>query len=223
MRNLLLTGGPYHEFAKSAPVLACLIEQQEIDTDICDDPEEGLARAPEFDLLTFYMLRWRMLGQMFDDERDAWAGSLSPDGRDAIVEHLRRGRGVLAVHTASICFDDWAEWREVLGARWDWSRSSHPLPRRSAIRVNTDQHPIVAGIGDFEVVDEIYSYLDCADIDPLMTSDRRGEPQPLLWARDVGGGRVAYDALGHDEGSLAEPTHAVIIGRAASWAARGSV
>jgi type 1 glutamine amidotransferase len=87
--------------------------------------------------------------------------------------------------------------------------------------VATGAHPIVADATDFEVIDEIYSYLDYSDVTPLMTCARRGEDQPLLWARSVGGGRVAYDALGHDARSITQPTHALIIRRAALWATGG--
>jgi type 1 glutamine amidotransferase len=218
-RNLLLTGGPYHEFARNARVLAGVLEVDGIESEITDDLEAGLARVSDFDLLTAYFLRWRMQGEFFDDVRDAWAGSLSAAGRDAIVGHLARGRGILALHTATICFDDWPEWADLVGGRWNWARSSHPPPRPVPVRVRTGRHTIVDDVGDFEVVDELYSFLDCGEIDPLMTADRRAEAQPLLWVREVGGGRVVYDALGHDAPSITEPTHATIIRRAAAWAA----
>jgi type 1 glutamine amidotransferase len=218
MRNLILTGGPYHSFAETSKLISELLALDGIESEITDDVEEGLASAPGFDLLTLNLLRWRMLGDFFDEDRAEWAMTLSSSGRQAFHEHLARGRGILALHTASICFDDWPEWDEIIGAHWDWERSSHPPPRSSAIRVATGVHPIVADATDFEVVDEIYSYLACRDVSPLMTSARRGEQQPLLWARSVGGGRVAYDALGHDERSISEPTHATIIRRAAAWA-----
>jgi type 1 glutamine amidotransferase len=218
MKNLLLTGGPYHDFEANSKLIAGLLELDGIESEITDDLERGLARAADFDLVTANFLRWRMAGEMFDGHRDRWAGTLSAAGRDAFFEHLGRGRGILALHTATVCFDDWPEWRDLVGARWDWRLSSHPPPRASSVHVHTDRHAIVVDTPDFDVVDEIYSFLDYGEVEPLMTSDRRGEPQPLLWARAFEGGRVVYDALGHDERSLTEPTHARIIRRSASWA-----
>jgi type 1 glutamine amidotransferase len=217
MRNLLLSGGPYHDFAASSRLVAGLLDEEDLETDVTEDVEGGLAEASRYDVITFNMLRWRMQGEMFDGDRAAWAGTLSPAGRDAVLDHLARGRGVLALHTAAICFDDWPGWRDVVGACWDWRRSSHPPPRPSAVTVRTDAHPIVECVHDFEVVDEIYSFLDDVGVEPLMTAERAAQPQPLLWAREVGGGRVAYDALGHDERSLTQPSHATIIRRAAAW------
>jgi type 1 glutamine amidotransferase len=217
MRNLLLSGGPYHDFAASSRLVAGLLAEEDFDSEVTEDVDGGLKEASRYDVITFNMLRWRMLGEMFDGDRATWAGTLSLAGRDAVLEHLGRGRGVLALHTAAICFDDWPGWRDVVGASWDWRRSSHPPPRPSAVNVRTDAHPIVEGVHDFEVVDEIYSFLDDVGVEPLMTAERAARPQPLLWARQVEGGRVAYDALGHDERSLTQPSHARIIRRAAAW------
>jgi uncharacterized protein len=39
----------------------------------------------------------------------------------------------------------------------------------------------------------------------------------VLWARESGGGRVVYDALGHDERSLAAAAHRQILEQAVRW------
>ncbi|WP_223694308.1 ThuA domain-containing protein [Leifsonia poae] len=81
-----------------------------------------------------------------------------------------------------------------------------------------DRHPIVAGLGDFEVDDERYTYLRTApDLVPLATHEHEGVEYPLLWARTYGDARIVYDALGHDAASFASPTHRTIIARAAHW------
>jgi type 1 glutamine amidotransferase len=43
-----------------------------------------------------------------------------------------------------------------------------------------------------------------------------------LWAREVDGARVVYNALGHDSASLNHPTHKRLLQRAALWAIRRS-
>lgn len=221
MRNLILTGGPYHPFEQTSRYLASLLGDGGIECETTEDVETGLSRLESFDLLTLNLLHFRMLHERFEQpEREAWARSLSPEAQSAMVEHLGRGRGIIAMHTASVCFDDWPEWGEILGARWDWERSSHNAePRPSKITVCPASHPIVRGLSDFEVTDEIYTFLDYRPgLTPLLTAARKGEEQPLLWARDVEGGRVVYDALGHDVASLSQPTHREIVTRAARWA-----
>ena len=125
------------------------------------------------------------------------------------------------MHGASICFDDWPGWRDVLGGVWDWERSSHPPIGDAPVRVSMTgvAHPIVDGLRDFDVVDEVYGFLDTVpDVKGLATSTHSGAAHPLVWAREVEGGRVVYDALGHDERSYEVPEHRALIQRAARWA-----
>ncbi len=80
------------------------------------------------------------------------------------------------------------------------------------------------GLPDFELNDEVFQALDdVSGATPLMHAQVQSDPQkawhPMLWARQQGRGRVVYDALGHDPGSIAHPVHAQILTRAALWAA----
>lgn len=225
-RNLLLTGGYLHPFDETGPFLADLLEAGGVESELAWDLEEGLARLGSgtgFELVTVYALRWRMLHPRFDGDREEWAFSLSQAGREALHAHLLGGGGLLAVHTAAICFDDWPEWGEIVGASWNWQRSTHPPPRTIDVDVRRDAHPVVSGLDDFSVEDELYSFLDWQpDAEPLMSSRYRDVDQPLLTAREVSSGRVVYDALGHDLASLSVPTHGTILRRAARWAAGAS-
>jgi type 1 glutamine amidotransferase len=94
----------------------------------------------------------------------------------------------------------------------------HPEYGTAKIRVHSDRHPIVAGIGDFEVQDERYTYLRMAeDVVPLLGHLHEGVEYPLLWTRDHHGARVVYDALGHDVQSYRSPEHRTILRRTARW------
>ena len=53
-----------------------------------------------------------------------------------------------------------------------------------------------------------------------MAAEHGGQRHPLLWAREVDGGRVVYDLLGHHVASYDSPTHRAIVARAALWALR---
>lgn len=76
------------------------------------------------------------------------------------------------------------------------------------------EHPVVDGLRDFDVVDEVYSDLDVLpDVEPLASSNG----QPLIWARPVRRGRVFYDALGHDTRSYDNEVHRTLLQRAALW------
>jgi type 1 glutamine amidotransferase len=92
------------------------------------------------------------------------------------------------------------------------------------------RHVITADTADFRLArDEVYSDLAlCQDIEPLLVASAGAAAgggsgsRPVLWAREIGRGRVVYDALGHDRASLETPEHRRILVRSALWAARSN-
>ena len=124
------------------------------------------------------------------------------------------------MHTASICFDDWASWGLILGGAWEWGYSCHPSPEKLEVCVTDRQHPIGKGLPDFRVIDEVYCELTVhQSCRPILRSGGKTGDQPLLWTHEPILGRVVYDALGHDVASLTERTHRRILERAMLWAA----
>jgi uncharacterized protein len=221
---VVVSGGVAHDFPATSAELARVLTEAGFTPTVTEDVEAtltGLAAGGPRPLLVLNLLRWTMRVERYAHLREQWAISLSPEAREALTGHVHGGGGLLALHGASICFDDWPGWRELLGGVWRWDRSTHP-PLDGPVRVSvaTDRHPLVAGVGDFDVVDEVYGFLDRTDdVVGLASSPHGGTEHPLLWAREVGAGRVVYDALGHHVPSYAVPEHRRIVQRAARWAA----
>jgi hypothetical protein len=217
-RNLILSGGIFHPFEKTSNQLAALFEPLGIDSTVTEDVEAGVADLSSYDLLTVNALRWRMQGEKYDEYRDEWAFSLSPEGRQSLGAFVRGGGGLIGVHTASICFDDWPEWGDMLGGNWIWGTSHHPPPQRFRVDVSNPSHPLTDGLAGFDVEDEVYSELSVhSDVYPLLCSSGETGAQPLAWSFHCGQGRVVYDALGHDEASIAQAEHARFLKRSALW------
>ena len=234
--NLLLRGGPGHDFEGTSAVVVDALAEVGIATDVVDDPDEAVARlaaaevghASPIDLFTVDALRWSMRQARYDgpggeEVRRLHAYRLPDEGAGTIDRFVRSGGGVLALHTAVICFDADPRWHALCGAVWRWGESVHPPVGPAAVRVTPAgrAHPVTAGVDDFEVVDEVYGFLDeVADLEPLLTSFHGGRHHPVVWAREVGDGRVATDLLGHDPASFEHPTHRRIVQQAAAWACR---
>lgn len=226
-RNLILTGGLYHPFEDASQTLADLLSDVGFASDVTTDVATGLSWLDDggYDLLTVYALRWPMEQERFAGERARWAVHLQAADTARIDAHLAAGRGVLAIHTAAISFSDWPRWREIVGAGWVWGTSNHPPHGPVQVRMTAAGHPITAGLGAFEFPEEAYASMDLVPgIEALATVQAAVQEQawPCLWARELGGARVVYDALGHDSDSLLHPTHRRMLQRAALWSTRRS-
>ena len=221
MKNLILSGGIFHDFSASSSALADVLKPLGMASRVEPDIERGLASLLDepVELLTFNALRWEMVGEKYDAYRDEWAMSLSPDGREAIVNHLRQGGALLGLHTASICFSDWPLWGDILGGSWQWGASWHPAPEQ--IRLTPTAHPLMRGISVFEVVDELYTELSVSpEVETLITGSSASltGDNPLLWIHRYGGGRVVYDAMGHDAAAIQQAEHAKVLRQSVAWA-----
>ena len=226
-RNLILTGGLYHPFDAASETLRTALDAVDFESDITTDIHTGLGWLDDgnYDLLTVYALRFPMLAERFANDRALWAVTMGEADTRRIKAHLKKGGGILAMHTAAISFDDWPRWREIVGAGWIWGTSYHPPHGPVSVKMTASRHPITRGLPAFDFDEEAYSKMDLVPgIDALATvqASVQDSASPCLWARDVGNGRVVYDALGHDSASIDQPTHKRILQRAALWATRSS-
>ena len=217
MRNLILSGGPAHDYARTSAMLTDILSEAGVTSEIHEDfdvVENG--RIQEFDVLTLNCARTTFASQA--QWREEWGFELSGRARREIRVFLRRGKGLLALHAAALCFDDWPEFREILGAWWEWGYTTHPAIQEHGMRVRTDAHPVVDGIEDFTIFDELYINLRlAAPIEPLMESDWEGSAHPMLWVREHGPARIFYCALGHGPEAFANPAYRSLIQHGAQW------
>jgi len=231
MRAVVLSGGLTHDFPATTGCLTELLERAGLDVEVhtgVPGVDGALEALPGAALFVVNALRWTMCcagtPDRYRELAETEAAAPSPRAREALGRHLAAGGGVLGMHTAAICFDDWPDWGATLGGHWRWGHSHHP-PIGPAITVHTGTgHELVDGVDDFTVVDEVYSDLHLQpDVTGLAHARHPdgGDTQPMLWAREHGGGRVVYDALGHHPPSYDVPEHREIVARAIRWTTSG--
>lgn len=218
--SLLITGGWAHDFVSSANRVADFVREVGFDVDVVDDIEssEFAMQDQTYDLIVVYACWFQMADSRYSDEiRARWARSTSPQWRSLMSRQRESGAGLLALHTAVICFDDFPEWAEWVGGSWVWGLSTHPTPTNVTVVARGD-HPIVDGVDHFVVHDERYLHIGRDSRTTVLTdSIEDGESHVSSWAYENGSSRVVYSALGHDERSLNEPTHRLLIQRSAKW------
>lgn len=144
-------------------------------------------------------------------------GTFTSHQQQRLADLVAAGRGLVAVHASNV-FDAADEIAyELVGSRYE---SHGPEPRWSTFGAQLDQdHPITAGIDDFELYHEHYRLsMHPSGARVLGWRDSDTDRQPLLTVRAHGAGRVAYLQLGHDERSLGHPPVQRLIERAIGWA-----
>jgi type 1 glutamine amidotransferase len=108
-------------------------------------------------------------------------------------------------------------------------QSDHYIPYRVNVTPAGREHPITAGIEDFELVTEQYWVLSDDLIDVLATTTvqvqdfhpwHRPIVSPAIWTRQWGQGRVFVSTPGHRVEVLEDPNVRTMIERGLLWASR---
>jgi type 1 glutamine amidotransferase len=90
------------------------------------------------------------------------------------------------------------------------------------LQVAAPNHPITAGLANFEVVDETYRM---GEPDPgsevLLTTDHPLSLRSIAWARSFGRSRVFCLALGHDVVCWYSLTFEQVLTRGIRWTVNG--
>ena len=143
-----------------------------------------------------------------------------PEQKQALLDFVRSGKGVIGIHAASDNFYQWEEGAKMMGGLF----CGHPWTAKCNVQVKLDEpgHPINAVFEGkpFRIQDEIYQFKDpysrqnqriitSLDMDdPDTKVAKGGKPEKITrtdndfgitWIRPEGKGRVFYCSLGHNE------------------------
>lgn len=202
-RLIFLVGGPdYHPVNEQAGKIIDFLGPEYA----CHTAESLAAfeHLTECDLLVLMGMHWT-----------GWDGRYRPPSdahKRAFEKYVYSGRPLLSAHGGIASYDDWPRFAELVGYSWVWGKSSHSLIAEHDIRILPTGHPIVEGIGDFKIVDELYYDLHVAsDLAVHIHADAEwnGRNCPMVMTaeggRISGAGKTAYLANGHDMRALESP------------------
>jgi type 1 glutamine amidotransferase len=156
-------------------------------------------------------------------------GKITAEQANPLFNAVKGGVGIAGCH-GGMCdaFRENCEYQFMTGGQW----VAHPGNDgvRYTVNVCDPHHPVMEGIGDFEVSSEqYYMHVDPA-VKVLATTrfpvaDGPHTPNgpvdmPVVWTKYYGQGRVFYNSLGHSAGVVAGEPNLTIMRRGFRWAAK---
>jgi len=134
----------------------------------------------------------------------------NPKHREALVQFVRGGKGMIGVHSSTDNFYNWPEGAAMMGALF----AGHPWGR-CAVRLDDPQHLLLKAFGGkgFYIQEEMYKMREpysraklrvllSMDLSHMSKKDdeagRADKDNPIAWIQEIGKGREFYCSFGHD-------------------------
>jgi putative heme-binding domain-containing protein len=157
---------------------------------------------------------------VFYSHHAGWSADKAKD----LDAFLARGGGLVYLHFAVEGHQAADILAERIGLAW---RGGQARFRHGPVELSFPDrgHPVTHGFDKVRFVDESYWRLtgDAAKIHVLATGIEEGAPQPLLWTKEHGNGRIFVSILGHYTWTFDDPLFRTLILRGMAWSARQPV
>lgn len=214
LRVTMIVGGVYHDYDKLPPILAGrLMSRGEMNIEII----QSLASLDVTRLKTTDILLFNTCEQV----------EVPKAVRDAVIDFVRSGKGLVAMHCSLWSYDKWPEWVPMIGGYAPGHDKYSPF----GVTVLDPAHPVMLSAGTrFDITDEPYwvDRRDPAVATLARTADihkgPKGTPRdgfdPQVWVKPYGQGRVCTITFGHDDKAQSDERFITLLHQAIRWSAR---
>jgi type 1 glutamine amidotransferase len=208
VKGLLITGGHEHE----AAFYSLFTDDPDIDWLPVDSAASAFQRdlRQKYDVVIFY-----------DFTRD-----LDETAKSNLRAFVESGKGVVVLHHALLNYQTWSWWsEEVVGGRYRLQTegrfpSSSVKDHQTMEMTPAAEHPVLKGIGPFQIVDEAYKNMfQSPRIKPLLVTDHPASDSTLAWIGPGDSFRVIAIQLGHGHSAFGHPAYRALVHNAVVWAA----
>jgi type 1 glutamine amidotransferase len=169
-----------------------------------------LAAGQEFDVIVFY---------------DMWR-DISDDEKQVFLEEFEKGTGMVFLHHSLASHPEWPEYEEMIGGKYHLpdftpdssSRSDFEHDIVLQVRVVDKNHPVTAGMADFEILDEGYSNTTLLPGVRKLLETSHPDCDPCIgWTHQVKNSKVVYLMGGHDKHAYENPSFRKLVLNAVNY------
>jgi hypothetical protein len=244
------SGGPYHKWQLTTPVLKKQLEETglfQVDV-VTAPPADGdfSSFKPDFKKYAAVVLN-------YDAPDNRWPQDL----KSSFEQYMKEGGGLVIVHAADNAFPGWEAFNEMIGIGgwrgrdekagpfWYYkdgklisdsspgSAGAHGNRVPFQMTVRDANHPIMKGLPPVWMHhgDELYGKMRGSGKNMTVLATGYSDPQnrgsgrdePILMVLSYGKGRIFHTALGHDINGMSAVDFVVTLQRGTEWAATGKV
>jgi len=136
LKAMIVTGQNNHDWKASSPIFKQILEDSGVfKADLATSPDKG------GDMSTFNPQFKDYDVVVLDYNGDMWNEAT----RQAFLEYVKNGGGVVVIHAADNAFAGWDEYNKIIGLRWGGNEKTGPYVRFRNGKVVRDMTPGSAG------------------------------------------------------------------------------
>lgn len=191
------------------------------------DGVDAFMHLDDCDLLVIMGLHWT--GMSADRSGNLVYRPMTLAHQHALEMYVASGRPVLCHHGSIASYDDWPRFGELIGFAWIWGVTSHSELGDHQVRILPTGHPVVAGVSNYTIHDELYHDVRIApgmQVAVHAEATWQGRMLPMVFTgesgRTPGAGRTVYLANGHDMQAFACPAMKQLWNNAVRWLLRAA-
>ncbi|MFN8008586.1 MAG: ThuA domain-containing protein [Terriglobia bacterium] len=211
-RALALIGDRYHSFVHIRDGLTPAFARENVPVTFIENVEALSAEALKQVQLLVILRDGMNWPNGYDQPHVKW---MTEAQQQAIWDFVNAGGGFLALHNAQGLYPPAGLYYKLLGGDF----GGHPDPAFFAIRVENHQHPVTAGVEDYEIFDEQHMVKYFLDREHLLlrSISKNNQEAAAGWWQEIGRGRMVYLAPGHTSEGLNHSMTQRLIRNAIRW------
>jgi len=214
-RALALIGDRYHSPIYIRDNLTTALVRENIPVTFIEEVSELNARSLAAHQVLIILRDGMNWPNGYDKPHVKW---MTEEQQQAIWDFVSNGGGFLALHNAQGLYPPGGLYYKLFGGDY----GGHPKPYVFTVRIENKDHPVTAGVEDFEIFDEQHTVKYFLDREHLLLRSiaRDNLASEAGWWRETGKGRFVYLAPGHTPDALGHPMMQRLIRNSVRWLLR---